>query len=412
MKPEIELVTTGLELLNGSVVNRHAQWLGARVATSGWSLVRDTTVADDRAAILDAIAAATRRAPVVVVTGGLGPTSDDVTRDAAAEWFGTRVVMDEASRQAVINSYRRRNKPLNDTVERHALVVQGSVVLANHHGLAAGCHLEKEDCHVFLLPGPPREFQGMAVDHLLPWLASTRAGRRERFQVFQTAGLGESDIAAMLEAADFKRLNVDIAYCAEPGRVTVKLGERAQAANDFGAAANLVRNQLGESIFSESDDPIEVVVGIRLTERGRTIAVAESCTGGLIGQKLTSVAGSSGYFRGGVIAYHNDLKCGLLNVDKALIETHGAVSEPVAAAMAAGVRRAAGADVGLSVTGIAGPGGGSEAKPVGLVYIGMSDAESTMVRELRFSGTRDLIREASATLALDMVRRHLERTLT
>jgi len=409
MKPEIELVTTGAELLNGCTVNRHAQWFGLQLFQIGWTLTRDTTVVDDPAAIRDAILSAFQRTSVVVVTGGLGPTSDDVTRDVAAAWFGTKIIMHEPSRLAVVRSYQKRNKPLNDTVERHALVVEGAEVLENHHGLAAGEHLEKNGKHLFLLPGPPREFHGMTKDHVIPWLDRLAVAGRFRLHVFQTAGLGESDIMAKLEHEGYTSLNVDTAYCAEPGRVSIRVREKINAANDFNQAVKVIQHALGRSVYSQQDETIEHAVGRLLKERGRTIAVAESCTGGMIGQRLTAIPGSSAYVRGGVIAYHNDVKAGLLHVDKKLLEQFGAVSEPVAVAMAEGVRLITGADIGLSVTGIAGPDGGTAEKPVGLVYIGIADSNGSLARELRLGGGRDIIRESSATMALDLVRTRLER---
>jgi len=409
MKPEIELVTTGAELLNGCTVNRHAQWLGLQLFQIGWSLTRDTTVADDLLSIRDAILSAFQRSDVVVVTGGLGPTGDDVTRDVAAEWFGTKIVMHEPSRLAVVRAYQMRNKPLNSTVERHALVVDGAEVLENHHGLAAGEHLERNGKHLFLLPGPPREFHGMMMDHVIPWLERLGAAGPINLQIFQTAGLGESDIMSKLEQEGFASLDVDTAYCAEPGRVSIRVKERNRAAKDFSRAVHIIHHVLGRFVYSRQDETIEHAAGRLLKECGRTIAVAESCTGGMIGQRLTSVPGSSAYMRGGVIAYHNDIKVGLLHVDKELLDQCGAVSEPVAVAMAEGVRRQTGADIGLSVTGIAGPDGGTAEKPVGLVYIAIADSNGSMARELRLGGGRDVIRESSATMALDLVRTRLER---
>lgn len=406
MKPELELVTTGSELLNGTVLNRHARWLGEQLNSLGWTLARDTTVPDGEEVIHEALVSALSRSDVVIVTGGLGPTSDDLTREAAARWLGVGIVMHEPSRIAVIDSYRRRNKPLNATVERHALVVEGAEVLANRHGLAPGQHLQKNGRHLFLLPGPPSEFQGVMRDFVLPWLIATGAAASTRSHVFQTAGLGESDIAARLEHTGFHDLAIDVAYCASPSRVTIRVHERIGAERDFDRAIALVREGLSPSIYAESEETIEETVGRLLAGAGQTIAVAESCTGGLIGKRLTDVAGSSAYMQGGVIAYANEVKTNLLGVPAETLATFGAVSPETARAMAEGVRRATGADIGLSVTGIAGPSGGTPQKPVGLVYVGWAGGQGADVRELRLGGPRDLIRESAATLALDLVRRH------
>jgi len=405
MNPEVELVTTGAELLDGRVVNRHANWLGNQLELIGWRLLRDTTVADEPDQIRDAIQSAFQRTPIVIVTGGLGPTSDDVTREVAAEWFGTKIVMHEPTRQTVLDLYKARNKPLNATVERHALVVDGAAVLANHHGLAPGEHLSKNDRHLFLLPGPPREFQGVMRDHVLPWLSGLGIASASRIHLFQTAGLGESDIAAKLEATGFELLNLEKAYCAEPGKVTIRIREKSGFSDDFIRSSTLVDHALGASIYSRLDESIEQTVGRLLKENHATVSVAESCTGGLIGQRLTAISGSSVYMRGGVIAYHNDIKADLLGVDRTVLESHGAVSEQVAGMMAAGVRSITGSDYGLSVTGIAGPDGGTAEKPVGLVFIAVAGRSAVEVRQLNLGGGRETIREASATMAMDLLRR-------
>ena len=409
MKPELELVSTGAELLNGRVVNRHAQWLGAKLDLVGWRLLRDTTVPDDITLIREAVFAALQRVDVVIVTGGLGPTTDDVTRDVGAEWMQTRLILHEPSRQAVLKAYRDRNKPLNSTVERHALVVEGADVLANHHGLAPGEHLVRGGKHLFLLPGPPREFQGVANDHVLPWLVEQNAVTRTRLQLFQVAGLGESDIAAKLEQSGFEKLNIEVAYCAEPGRVTIRIREVDGSAGDFTTAISCVREALRDAIYSEADESIEVTISRQLKAMGKTMALAESCTGGLLGQRLTAIPGASGWLRGGVIAYHNDVKAAVLGIDKAEIELHGAVSEPVAHAMAQGVRNLTGADLGVAITGIAGPDGGTPDKPVGLVYLAVADQDGVVTQMLRLGGGRDTIREASATMALNLIRTRLRR---
>jgi len=410
MTPRLELITTGAELLDGRVVNRHAAWLGAQLAAVGWELTRDTTVSDDATAIHDAVVGAASRAEVVILTGGLGPTTDDVTRDVVAAWAGSRVVMHEPTRQTVIASYQQRNKPLNETVERHALVVDGAVVLANRHGLAPGEHLQVGDRHVFLLPGPPREFQGVMNDHLLPWLTATGAARLARVVAFQTAGLGESDIAARLAGTPFPGLPVDAAYCAEPGRVSIRLREQEGYADALDQATATVRSVLGEWIYAETDITMEQVVADLLIAGGQTMAVAESCTGGLLGQRLTEIPGSSRFFRGGVIAYHNDVKRDLLDVPADLLATHGAVSEPVARAMAHGVRQRLGADWGVAITGVAGPDGGTTEKPVGLVYIACYGAAGCSTAMLRLGGGRGVIRESAATLVLDLLRRALRKS--
>lgn len=407
MRPDVELITTGAELLNGRTVNRHAQWLGAALDGLGWRLRRDTTVPDDAETIRDALLGAASRSNIVILSGGLGPTCDDITRDVVAAWAGASMVMHEPSRQLVVDIYQKRGKPLNAMVERHALVVAGAKVLDNRHGLAPGEHIEKSGTHVFLMPGPPREFQGVMTDHVLPWIKSLGIGSRERRSIFQVAGIGESDIAAALDAAGIGALQIDLAYCAGPSRVTIRIGELPGHAADFDRAAAMVQNEMGPAIYAENDASMERIVADKLIASGKKLAVAESCTGGMIGQRLTAVPGISAVFMGGVIAYDNRIKEELLGVQRSVLAEQGAVSREVAEAMARGVRERLHADVGVAVTGIAGPDGGTPDKPVGLVFVSVSNGVNTTSRELRLGGGREAIREAAALIALDLLRQQL-----
>lgn len=407
MKPAVELITTGAELLNGTTLNRHAQWLGSELDARGWRLVRDTTVPDDRAAIREAMLGALSRCDVVIMSGGLGPTSDDVTRDVVAEWMGSQLVMHEPSRQVVLAIYARRKKPLNNLVERHALVVEGATVLANNHGLAPGEYLEKDGRHLFLLPGPPNEFQGIAREHVLPWIEARSAGQPARCQIFQTAGPGESDLVAKLNERGFDALKIEAAFCAAPSRVRFRIEEQPGQPEDFERAVTLARECLGDFVFAESAASMEEIVSDLLRQCGQTFAVAESCTGGMVGQRITALPGASAVFAGGLIAYHNDVKARVLGVPVSELEQHGAVSEPVARAMAVGVRRITGAHYGVALTGVAGPGGGTPEKPVGLVFVAVADERGAEVKELRLGGGRETIRLGACFMALDLLRRRL-----
>lgn len=406
---DLELVTTGAELLNGGVVNRHAHWLGARLEEIGWRLTRDTTVPDDLDVIRDVLAAAFTRTETVIVSGGLGPTTDDVTRDAAATLAKRKIVMHEPTRKMVVDAWKKRGRVLNDLVERHALVVEGAEVLENRQGFAPGEHLEINGCHLFLLPGPTREFRGVITDSVLPWLGKRAGGAPPRLWKFQSAGLGESTVAARLREAGLENLRVEVAYCARPSMVTLRIREVNGHADDFEQAGALARQVLGPALFSDTGESIEEAVVRMLGEAGVTLATAESCTGGLVGQKITSIPGSSVVYRGGVVAYDNEVKSGLLGIDPKVIADAGAVSEEVARAMASGVRKVCSADIGLGITGIAGPSGGTPDKPVGLVYIALADAKDAVGRKLQLGGDRETVREAAATLALDLVRQRLQK---
>jgi len=407
VKPTLELIATGNELLNGSVLNRHAQWLGSALGGIGWSLARESSIPDDESAILDAIRNAFTRVEVVILTGGLGPTSDDLSRDAAAKWAGRGIEMHQPSRQRVIEIYASRNKPLNNLVENHALVVEGAAVLDNREGLAPGEYLQQGNRHLFLLPGPPREFHAVMNDHVLPRLRQFGIGDAGRHHTFQILGLGESDVAARLDAQGLGRLGLDIAYCANPSQLFIRLHERAGHAMDYDRAVSIVRAALSDDLFSEDERPPALTILGLLNAHHMTLATAESCTGGLLGSMITAIPGSSATFLGGVIAYHNKIKVAAIDVADELILKHGAVSDEVARAMAGGVRARFGADVGVAITGVAGPGGGTKDKPVGLVHVAVSDRSRLLTQALRFGGDRAMIREASCMCALDLVRRLL-----
>lgn len=405
-----ELVSTGSELLDGRRLNTHAQLLGSELSKLGLRLVRDTTVPDGPEAMRDAIESAVRRVDLVFVTGGLGPTTDDVTRDVIAGITGRPVVMHEPTR-AANNEWllRRRRKP-NESFDRHALVVDRAQVLSNRAGLAPGERIEHDGKSIVLLPGPPHELQAIWEDHVAPWLRARLGGDPPLCRSFRFCSVGESDIAMRLADAEFSEAGLDVAYCARPGdvelRFTAPLSERSR----FDAAVALVRHVFRSDIYSETageEIPLERITGELLRGRKTTLATAESCTGGLIGHRLTGVAGSSDYFRGGVIAYANEIKVVQLGVSAASLAQSGAVSEEVARQMAEGVRRALGAEIGLSTTGIAGPSGGSAEKPVGLVFMAVADARGTVAREYRTSGGRDYIKTVAAQAALDLLRRRV-----
>lgn len=402
----VELVSTGTELLSGRTLNRHAQVLGGHLLPLGIVLDRDTTVPDDIAGIEQAVSSALERVDVVVVSGGLGPTSDDVTRDAVARLTGRGIVMDETSRASLRTRCQLAGRLVTEQTERQALVVEGAEALPNSVGLAPGERVEWKGKTLFLLPGPPDEFLAVLVEHVMPRLREM-CGRTIASRTLMTCGIGESDIVARFEEAGFPPGGLDIAYSAAPGRVEITISSPEGDEDLAASAAAEARELIGEYVYAEERLGIEEVVGRLLAGRGATVAVAESCTGGLIGHKLTSVSGSSVYFLGGVVAYSNDAKMRELGVDPGVLQREGAVSETVARAMADGVRERWGADYGVGVTGIAGPTGGTPEKPVGLVFVAVADAKRTWARKLNFTGHRERIKEWSGQMALDLLRRRL-----
>lgn len=411
MRPCAELVSTGTELLSGRVANTHAQDLGRYLAECGLSLSRDTTVPDDPAAIEGAVCGALDRVDVVFVSGGLGPTPDDITRDALARALGRRVVTDGPALEVIRRRYESRGRTFTDAAARQALVVEGAVVLSNPVGIAPGERLDLDGKSLFVLPGPPREFRAVIEAHILSWLKREFSDvTAPPSRLFLLAGRGESDLVTEMDQLGIPPEGVEARFCARPACLEVCLvadsaGHVAEALVERAAVA--FQNLVGADAFAEEPMAMEEVVGRLLKGAGRRVAVAESCTGGLLGHRLTSVSGSSSYFAGGVIAYDNAVKTEWLGVAPAVLEREGAVSEPVAALMAGAVRERFAVDYGLGITGVAGPTGGTDGKPVGLVFIGLASASGVVVRQFQFSGDRSNVKFHSSQRALDMLRRKL-----
>jgi nicotinamide-nucleotide amidase len=314
--------------------------------------------------------------------------------------------MDPASLESLRRKYAARGRTVTEAARRQALVVRGARALENRVGAAPGQLVEFGGKVIFLLPGPPRELTAVLEDHVLPWLGERfGAAAAPDEHVFLVTGLGESDIVSRLEAAGFPPAGIDVAYRAAPARVEVCLAGRGEDAETMRGAEGTVRRVLGDHVFAEERVELQDVIGRLLVERHATLAVAESCTGGLLSHRITSVSGSSGYFLGGVVAYSNEAKVRDLQVDRQVLEREGAVSREVAGQMARGARHRFGSDYGVGVTGIAGPTGGSAEKPVGLVYIGVTDGATTEVAEHRFTGDRGAVTEWSTLTALDAIRR-------
>jgi nicotinamide-nucleotide amidase len=403
-----ELVSTGNELLSGRTINLHAQAIGSRLGELGLWLARDTTVGDDMVAIQGAVRAALSRVDLVFVTGGLGPTMDDLTRETISSIVHRRIVPDADSLERIRRRYEKTGRAMNESVARHALVIEGAAVLSNSVGLAPGERIAWEGKTIFLLPGPPRELHAVLDEHVVPWIREhVPVPQRPCVRTFQVCGIGESDIMTRLAKEGFAGGDVLVETCARPGRVEVRLKGRPEGREAVDRAAELLRAAAGDHIYVEGAAAMEEVVAGLLKARGATLATAESCTGGMIGARVTDVPGASAFYLGGIVAYADAVKTRDLAVDPAVLERCGAVSEEVARQMAAGVRRLLGSSFGLAVTGVAGPSGGSAEKPVGLVYTAVADEGGEAVRQHRFGGNRATIREWSAALALDLLRRRL-----
>lgn len=408
----VELVNTGTELLLGDTVNTNAAWIGQQLAALGIQVARQTIVPDG-AIIRVAIAEAAQRSDVVLVSGGLGPTNDDLTRESTAELLSLPMELNEGVLEHLNAYFSKRGKPVTEATKRQAMVPRGALVMPNPFGTAPGLYFPAAlgealgwNAHIFLLPGPPRELKPMIENEVEPrlreWLPD---GESRRVLYLKITGIGESDIVEAVE----KRLEcvpgLDLGYCIRKGDVDVRLaGERSSV----DAGAGIVREAFGDCIVSEDHRIIEEVVVQLLADRGEWLATAESCTGGTIASRITDVSGSSRVFGHGWVTYANEAKQQHLGVPAELIEKHGAVSEEVARAMAEGALRISGADHAISVTGIAGPTGGTPEKPVGTVWIGLASKNAETWAVKRFSpGARDRFKLLTSQYALDMLRRRL-----
>ena len=410
----VEIVTIGDELLLGFTIDTNAAHLARELAGIGIHIVRRATVGDDAGAIVRAVGEALDRTGAVITTGGLGPTSDDLTKASIAQLFGRDMELDQEHLAWMEERWHKRFKrPLPATNRNQAMIPVGATKLENRHGSAPGIWLEDERGRwVAMLPGVPREMRGMLGDTLLPRLQHrVRVDTVVRSLTLRTTGVAESMLADQIEAMVGGPLGATLAYLPSISGVDLRLTVRdipaEEALRRLTVDADRLRACVGRSIYGENDADLAAVVLELCRARGLTIGVAESCSGGLLGARLTAIPGSSDVVRGGVIAYHNDVKSGLLGVDREVLREHGAVSEPVVRAMAIGARQAAGSDIGLAITGIAGPSGGTAEKPVGLVWIAVDIQGDVRTRELRLWGDRDEIRNRSAQWTLEMLRQAL-----
>ncbi|MDR3406711.1 MAG: competence/damage-inducible protein A [Chthoniobacter sp.] len=406
----IEVLNTGTELLLGSVLNTHLQFIAQALFPLGLRIERQVTVPDG-AAIHKAVAETFGRAEVVLITGGLGPTTDDITREAVAELLGVELIHDETVMAAIERRFARRNMTMSARNRRQAQRPAEAIVLHNPNGTAPGLYLparshgNETTPHLFLLPGPPRELHPMVTDQVLPLLEKLLPARPAiEMRVARVIGLGESAVEALV-GEPLLSLGLELGYCARPGEVDLRtIGSPAI----LDQAERIIVEKLGPHIASHDQRPLEKVLVDLLTARGETLACAESCTGGFLAHRITNVPGASAAFLGGYVTYANAVKSSALGVDPALIEAHGAVSQPVAIAMAEGARQKTGADYALSTTGIAGPDGGSEEKPVGTVFIALADKMgATLVEQHRFPTDRKTFKDLVSLTAFELLRRQL-----
>ncbi|MFT3991802.1 MAG: competence/damage-inducible protein A [Luteolibacter sp.] len=406
----IEIINTGTELLLGNTVNTHAAWFGRELFKLGLRIARQTTVPDGEA-IREAISEATGRADVVIITGGLGPTSDDLTREITAEVMGLELITDEAALRSLKAFFEIRNKPMAPSNLKQALSPVGADILPNPHGTAPGIYIPprlngRANCAVFLLPGPPRELYPMVHDEVTPRLKSL-AGLELVHSALELkfAGVGESDFHEGVDAALAAVEGLEYGYCAHIGEVDLRMIGSPEVLE---IGRKIALDRFAGNLISDDGTSMEKTVVDLLKEQGKMLAVVESCTGGLVANRITNIPGSSEVFAFGYVTYSNEAKVKLLGVSADDIAEHGAVSEMVARQMAEGALRESGADLAVSVTGIAGPGGGSENKPVGTAWVGLAvKGEETATFRIFHPRSRKDFKLSASQSALEMVRRKL-----
>ena len=416
------LLTVGDEILIGQTANTNATWIGERLALAGIDVVRTETVGDDEKALRAALTRAYRDASVVLVTGGLGPTHDDITKEVVAGFWEAPLVLDHALLQQIDAWFSNRGRPMPESNKALAYVPEGFEVLRNPKGTAPGLwgsrDIDSGDSAqsvqlIALLPGVPHEMQAIVKEHVLPRL-QRMTGDIVLHKTLCTAGRGESHLSERLGDLP-SRLGEETSLAFLPSlgtvrlRLTVRGSSRQDAQEILKRETSRIRDLLGDDLYGEDDVALEEALGTLLVQHGCSLAVAESCTGGAIAARIVQVAGASRYFRGGVVAYSNGVKNNLLALHSALIERHGAVSEEVARAMAAAVREKLGADIGVATTGVAGPGGGTAEKPVGTLWLGFADETGTHAVHRQLTHDRSLNIGLSTTAALDLMRRQLLR---
>lgn len=413
-----EIITIGDELLIGQIINTNQAYIAEQLNTAGIDCTRMTTVGDSESVVIDAFTAAFNRADIVCVTGGLGPTHDDITKKMVCEFFNTELVMHEETLEHIKALAQRRNIAMIQSNIDQALVPKDSTVIPNTVGTAPGMMFERNGKYFFVMPGVPFEMKEMIDRWIIPFLQSKNDGSVVRHRTLKTTGIGESmlakeigDVAPIIGTDGTTTLAFLPNQMGTKLRITVKDNTAESAERKLSHAEKLLRTKAEKYIYSDDEKDLEDVIGVLLRERKLTLAVAESCTGGLISHRITNVPGSSEYFLGGYIVYHNGMKTETLGVPDRLIAEHGAVSKEVAEAMAHGARMTAQSSIALSATGIAGPSGGTPEKPVGLVWIGYSDEQSTLAVKFNFGDNRVRFKDRASQAALELLRRKLLKML-
>lgn len=407
-----EIIAVGSELLLGQITNTCAQIISSALQEIGIDVYYHICVGDNQGRLMQIFETSYNRSDIIILTGGLGPTKDDLTKETIALFLGIPLKIDNFSLEKIKSYFAYRGKRITENNYKQALIPEGSYAIENNKGTAPGVILNHNEKIIVMLPGPPREMEPMLQETVIPYLEkksdSTIISRVMRFH-----GIGESVLEEELNDLISKQTNPTIAPLAKMGDVTIRITAKAKdkltARNTIKPIEEEIKRRVGQYLYGFDNDTIERIVAKLLFKSKKTISIAESCTGGLMAHKLTNIPGISQYFNMGIVSYSNSSKHDLLNVREETIRKYGAVSEQTAREMAEGVRQCSNSDIGVSITGIAGPDGGTIGKPVGLVYLGYSDSDTSYVEKHIFKGDRLDIKERSANYALHLVRKKIQR---
>ena len=405
-----EIIAVGTELLLGNIVNTNAQYLSQKMADLGIDVFYQISVGDNMQRLSETIKTSLERSDIIVTCGGLGPTADDMTKEGVSEALGLKLLPDNASIKKIEGMFKLMNRPMTENNIKQGYIPEGATILENDNGTAPGVIVEKEGKIVIMLPGPPRELHPMFENKVLPYLR-TKVNSVIRSRMLRVIGIGESTIEDMLKEIFKNQTNPTIAPYAKEGevhlRITAKRDTAEEADRLIAEMEKRVKSILGENIYGYDEESLEEAVLKLLQEKKMTLSLAESCSGGLIANRLTDIPGASASFMGGIVSYSNNAKIDILGVKEDTINKYGAVSSQTAEEMAIGTKKINKTDIGVSVTGIAGPEGGSEQKPVGLCYIGIAIGDTVKVHKMNFNGNRKKIKWSTSNMALDLLRREL-----
>lgn len=405
-----EILAVGTELLMGQISNTNAQYISSKLPDAGVGVFYHSVVGDNPERLKDSLKLALERCDVVITTGGLGPTQDDLTKETIAEVFGKKMVLHRESLEDIKAFFKRVGREMTVNNEKQAYMPEDCIILKNNNGTAPGCIMEKDEKAVIMLPGPPSEMKPMFDDYVMPYFKEKSEFSIES-KFLRIFGIGESALETKILDLIDNQTNPTIATYAKEGEVTIRVSAKVGKGHDADAIMQPVieeiRKRAGNALYSEENETLDAVAAKLLLDNNLTLATAESCTGGLVSEILTNIPGISKVFMGGAVTYSNDAKEEYLGVNRDTLIKFGAVSRETAKEMAEGVRKRLKTHIGVSITGIAGPDGGATEKPVGLVYVALASETGTIVKELRLWGNRNRIRSVTALNVFDMIRRHV-----